>query len=233
MFNKSKVNFVIDALMFLCMIMITGMGLLMKYVLVPGRERWVEYGSNVELYLLGMDRHEWGTVHLTIGLILLGLLALHIILHWRMIVNLFRRLIGSQGMRTIIAVIFIIACVFFVISPFMVSPEIQDLARGERHYRIKRGYLEDKEETTKQPAKRVKDLPHESHRHVESSIEVRGYMTLAEVAEKHKVPLEYLKRQLNLPEFTPSGERLGLLRKRYGFRMSEVEKIINEYHRTK
>ena len=94
MFDKSKVSFVIDALMFLCMMAIAGIGFLMKFVLIPGKERWVKYGRNVDLYLLGMDRHEWGTIHLVIGFILLGLLVLHIILHWKMILAMYHRFIG-------------------------------------------------------------------------------------------------------------------------------------------
>ncbi|MBU0567408.1 DUF4405 domain-containing protein, partial [bacterium] len=87
MSDKSKVNFVIDALMFLCMMAITGTGFLMKFVLIPGQERWVKYGRNVELLLLGIDRHEWGAIHLVLGFILLGLLVIHIILHWKMILG--------------------------------------------------------------------------------------------------------------------------------------------------
>jgi hypothetical protein len=36
--NKAQLNFAIDALMFLCMTAIAGLGFLMKYVLLPGRE---------------------------------------------------------------------------------------------------------------------------------------------------------------------------------------------------
>ena len=32
----------------------------MKYVLIPGKETFAVYGRHVELYLWGMDRHDWG-----------------------------------------------------------------------------------------------------------------------------------------------------------------------------
>ena len=86
--KKSNVNFVIDALMFFCMSAIAGIGFLMNDVLISGRETWEEYGSNIELEFLWMDRHTWGDIHLFFGIILLGLLALHIILHWKMITGL-------------------------------------------------------------------------------------------------------------------------------------------------
>jgi hypothetical protein len=41
--DKSKINFIINALMFLCLMAMAGLGLLMKYVLVPGRMALVKY----------------------------------------------------------------------------------------------------------------------------------------------------------------------------------------------
>ena len=85
--GKGKLNFIIDALMFICMMAIAGLALLMKFILIPGKDRLAKYGRGVDLSLLGMDRHEWGTIHLAIGLALLGLLTLHIILHWKAIIK--------------------------------------------------------------------------------------------------------------------------------------------------
>jgi len=101
MTDKAKLNFIIDALMFICMTAIVGFGILMKFILIPGKERWGKYGRSVELLWLGMDRHEWGTIHLSIGFMLLGLLALHIVLHWKVIVGLFQKMVGNQKARRI------------------------------------------------------------------------------------------------------------------------------------
>ena len=129
--SKSKVNFVIDALMFLCMMWIVGIGLLMKLVLVPGKERWVKYGRGVDLSLLGMDRHQWGTIHLIMGLVLLGLLALHVLLHWKAILSVYQRLIDNRKTRRTIAFAFIIVCLFWTILLFIVKPEVQEIERGK------------------------------------------------------------------------------------------------------
>ena len=51
--NKGKLNFPIDALMFLAMSAIAGLGFLVKYVLLPGRESTIKYGRRVELACLG------------------------------------------------------------------------------------------------------------------------------------------------------------------------------------
>ena len=55
--KKSKINFIIDFLMFIFMFAIAGIGFLIKYFLIPGKERWIKYGSNVDLFLFEMDRH--------------------------------------------------------------------------------------------------------------------------------------------------------------------------------
>ncbi len=62
--DKSKVNLVIDALLFLYVMAMAGIGLPIKFVLLPGKDTWAVYGRKAELFLFGMDRHQWGTIHL-------------------------------------------------------------------------------------------------------------------------------------------------------------------------
>lgn len=210
MFHKSKVKFVIDTLMFLCGISIVGIGFLMKFTLIPGKDRLIKYGRNVDLLLFKMDRHEWGTIHLVIGFIFLGLLVLHIILNWKMIVNMYHRLIGSRIARRIIISIFMIVCVIWLIFSLIVKPEVIELGRGEGRHKAGLAYVEE----------------------TRSSIEVKGYMMLIDAAEKYNVPIDYLKKHIGIPQSTSSKAKLGQLRRRYGFRMSDVEKIISEYHKS-
>jgi hypothetical protein len=133
MTGKSQLNFVIDALMFLVIMAMAGLGLLMRCVLVPGRERWVKYGRNVNLTLFGWDRHDWGYIHLYLGLFFLGLLALHIILHWRQIVGLFQGFVPLER-RNLVVLAFVLLAIFLISFPFLLSPEIGELGRG-RIYR--------------------------------------------------------------------------------------------------
>lgn len=211
MFHKSKVNFVIDTLMFLCGISIVGIGLLMRFALIPGKDRLAIYGRDVDLLSFKMDRHEWGTIHLVIGFIFLGLLLLHIILHWKMIVNMYQRLIGSRIARKIITSIFMISCVIWLTFSLMVKPEVIELERGEGRHVAGLDYIEE----------------------TGSSIEVKGYMMLIDVAEKYNVPIDDLKKHIGIPQSTSSKAKLGQLRQRYGFRMSDFEKIISEYRKSR
>jgi len=128
--DKPKLNFIIDALMFLVMMAMAGLGFLMKYVLVPGRERWVKYGRNVNLTLGGWDRHDWGVIHLYLGFLFLGLLTLHIILHWKLIVALFERLVPPGRARSLMLVVFVLVALLLIYFPFLLTPEVTELSRG-------------------------------------------------------------------------------------------------------
>lgn len=127
--NKAKLNFVIDAFMFLVLMAMAGLGFLMNYILIPGKERWVKYGRNVNLTLWGWDRHDWGDIHLYLGFVLLGLLGLHLFLHWGQVVGLFQRFVPAKR-RTLVILGFVLVALLLIYFPFLVSPEISEWGRG-------------------------------------------------------------------------------------------------------
>lgn len=129
--DKGKLNFLIDALMFLCMAGIAGIGFLMKYVLLPRSAARALYGRRVELSWLGWDRHDWGEVHLYLAFLFLGLLVLHIILHWDMIVGLFKRFFANAAYRPIIMVSFVCLCVVLFLFAFFIQPDIEERGPGK------------------------------------------------------------------------------------------------------
>jgi hypothetical protein len=122
--TKSKSNFIIDAVMFLCMMALTGTGFLRKYILLGGRASRETYGAKLDMYMLGFNRDDWGTIHLYMGYFLLALLVLHIVLHWKQIKIMFRQLISGDSMRLIITVVFLLISIFLVIFPFVLSPQL-------------------------------------------------------------------------------------------------------------
>lgn len=130
--DKTKINFIVDALMFLGAAVVSGIGFLMKFVLLPGKERAVVYGENVELYFWGLDRHEWGAIHLYIAYVLIALLVLHILLHLKWISAVFARFISNATLRTGAGIVFIVACLFFALFPFIISPEVVHTPRERK-----------------------------------------------------------------------------------------------------
>ena len=130
---KGKLNFLVDALLFLNLMALAGLGFLMKYILPPGRELWVRYGANVDLTWLGWDRHDWGQIHLYLAFLLLGLLTLHIILHWQTILALFAKYVPSERLRRRLSLAFLLLALLLIYFPFLITPEVSDRGRGGRH----------------------------------------------------------------------------------------------------
>jgi hypothetical protein len=131
--EKSKLNLIIDALLSLCIAAVVGIGLLIKYVLVPGYLRWEIYGRNVEIFFWGLDRHQWGTIHLVIGIVFLALLVLHVVLHWPMIISIYRKLIPNRFARWITALILIFMTIFLLAFSYFVKPKVYEQERGKGH----------------------------------------------------------------------------------------------------
>jgi len=129
--KKSMFNLVLDALMLLCLASIAGIGLLVKFVLVAGYRRWEIYDKNVSLSFFGMDRHQWGEIHFAIGVAFLALAVLHVILHWSMIVTIYRRLIPSRPVRWVVALIFVFVVISLFAFSYFVKPEVAEQGRGQ------------------------------------------------------------------------------------------------------
>lgn len=123
--GRTKQNFIIDAVMFLTMMALTGTGFLNRYVLLSGQAGRELYGQKVVMGMLGMSKHTWENIHLYLGFLLLGLLVLHILLHWQQIAALYRRFIPVDKVRQLVLVVFIIISILLVIFPFVLPPTIE------------------------------------------------------------------------------------------------------------
>lgn len=129
--DKSKLNCFIDALMFLTIMTLAGLGLLIKYVLIPGPMAWAKYGRQMELTWLGLDRHAWGAVHLCLAFLLVPLLMLHVILHRKMILSLFTGFIADSTLRKGITPAFFLLGLALLVFPLLVTPEVNEVGLRE------------------------------------------------------------------------------------------------------
>jgi hypothetical protein len=248
--NKSKLNLSIDILMFLLLVVMAGIGFLMKYVVVSGEVRNEIYGNHTDLEFFGLTRHQWGSIHLIISIIFLAMLVLHIIFHWKLIVGIYRSMFSSRILKYGIAGFLILFGLIILIAPFLLKPE---LVPFEPKYRNKAYFVpaekelntQDKELLTIEVPEPVKagspaniqkkstiQADPEHHDPEYDEYEVYGYHTLQFIAEKYNVPASVISRDLNIPE-NLSGERLSVLRKHYGFTMTDVRKSIATYKKNK
>lgn len=253
--SKGKWNFIIDAIMLALMAVIAGLGLLIKYVLIAGSERWIKYERSVDLYFWGLDRHDWGKIHLILAIVFVALLVLHIILHWNFIICLYKKFFKNRTTRIVIGVCFSIITILLVVFPFMINIDVEEKLSGRERYAsseelensivkeikttIKRDTvlgdlpLEKSNEKTLQ-YKKHEQIQHEEHgehehHNIDPAIEVKGYMTLKEIGEQYNLSCDYIKNKLDIPESVSNSSKLGILRKQYGFKMSDVENIISNY----
>ena len=227
--KKHKWNLFVDVLLFFLVMAKGGIGLLIKYVLIPGIETWEVYKTHADLYFLGMDRHQWGAVHLILGYIFLGLLVLHIILHWKQIKAMIRNLTVKKGLRAMIWGCFIILGSFLILFSFFISPEVDPVRKGGGRRSGDHERIEESSSREGQDPLLEHNVEGENHDVKDSTIEVFGNMTLGEVGMKFHVPTDSLKKHLGLPASTSDGERLGRLRRIYNFHMSDIERYIEQY----
>jgi len=133
--KRSKLNLVIDAIMLIVMMAIIGIGLLTKYILLTGQEKWDKFGENLEFTLLGLDRHGWNDIHFIFGLILFGLLVLHIWFHWSMIICIYKGLIKNKKARVFSAIALSFISLVLVAFPLFIIAKVEDPDyKGGRHY---------------------------------------------------------------------------------------------------
>lgn len=91
--KRNTLNFWIDVLALVVLAALTYTGLLMEWVLPPGSGR-----GPGGMHLWGLNRHDFGEIHLWLGIALLVLLILHLALHWTWVCCTLKTLIapGSQ-----------------------------------------------------------------------------------------------------------------------------------------
>ncbi|MGC9471560.1 MAG: DUF4405 domain-containing protein [Bacteroidales bacterium] len=239
--NRAKVNLIIDAFLLIQLMAMAGIGFLIKYILVPGEERNLLYGQDVELYFLGLTRHDWGKIHLWVSISFLVLILLHIILHWKMIGCIFRQMFAAKKVRTAIACVLLALSIFLGVSPFLVRPEIAELPRKGLHQRFRESLPpsesanlppESEDQKTSEIAETFpatiqtpdREPEHESALH---EMEIYGYMTLEQVAAQFEVPVSSLCEKLCVP-LSKAGERISRLKRIYNFHTSKVKKSVLE-----
>jgi len=154
--------------------------------------------------LWGFSRHEWGDIHFWISVIFLAVLAFHLILHWGWIVCMIRKQKNEYSCaRFMLGVVGLITIVMIAVVPFL-----------SEKTRVKRSQLiGDSREMVPSPVAS------------EEGELIKGSMTIAEASALSGVPIDILVKELGMPSGIDSSERLGRLRRTYGFEMEDVKRI--------
>jgi hypothetical protein len=125
---KRTIVLLIDVVSFVGFAFLTTTGILLHYVLPPGSGRWSD--------IWGLSRHEWGAIHFYIAVAFFCVLSLHLIIHWRVLVNLLRghRQAGAS-LRLGLGVVGVLTVLALAFSPLItpVSIETKTERGGWRH----------------------------------------------------------------------------------------------------
>ncbi len=125
--NRLIIKFGLQALMLLAIITQAGLGLLLKFVLPAGKEILTGNSQTAEWLWLGLDRHDWSAIQCYLAFIVLGLLVIHIILHWGAIVSLYENIFSNATVRTIAAPVFAVAALFLLTLPLLGKPVLKEV----------------------------------------------------------------------------------------------------------
>lgn len=193
--KRSKLNFIFDAIAFAGFVFLTTTGVLMRYVLPPGSSRFST--------IWGLDRHGWGDIHFWISIAFLGVLTMHLLLHWRWVKGILTGKPGeNSGLRAGLGIVGTVALLALAIAPFLSPATDKALdSRGGRN---------------------LSTVQH-------GNVQIWGSMTLFEAEKTTGVPAGYIIEKLKLPHDTEKEECLGELRKSYEFAMDDVRRIVQEY----
>jgi hypothetical protein len=88
--QRNLLNFVIDALTLGVALGLVATGLMMRFILPPGsaRQGWIVWG---------WDRHAWGDVHFWLSMAAIGLVVVHLFLHWPWVCTTIGRMFTGSG----------------------------------------------------------------------------------------------------------------------------------------
>lgn len=221
MMRRSMLNFIVDVLTLLAILVMIATGLVIRFVLPPGTGGRHGEGG---LLLWGYGRHDWGDVHFWAAVALGVLLVVHVALHWSWVCTMVQQVLRGTaagqpgvGKRNAYGVGFLLV-VILVFGGFTwyASTAVT--------------HVNTRWQSESRPARAGDGIPQrgQEETHGAGHEQIRGSMSLAEVEAATGVPVTTLKSELGLPASTSSDERLGRLARQYGFSMDKVRDIVSK-----
>jgi hypothetical protein len=205
--QRTTLNFWIDALALAGFLVLASTGILLRYQLPPGSGRIEATGSGLRAQehsitlVGGLTRHAWGDVHTAIALGLMGVLALHLALHWKWIVCVVRgKPASASGRRLLLGAAGLVGFLLLALAPLWAPRE--QVPRSQWH------------------------AP--SAAETQGAV-IRGEMTWAALSAQTGVPTDYLFQQLGLPPTTDPQQQLGQARRAARFSLEEVRQLVAGY----
>ena len=103
--KRSSLNFIVDFISFLDLLVLACTGFIIEFILPPGTGGGGGGGFGYRggrgpaaevKSLWSMTRHEWGKIHFHLAILFLILMLVHLVLHWTWIKCYVKSLFGSK-----------------------------------------------------------------------------------------------------------------------------------------
>jgi Domain of unknown function (DUF4405) len=123
---KNLIHRVLNLLLYIAFCAMVGTGLLMAYRLPPGNR------GGRGLTVLGMDRHEWGDVHLWISYIVIAAVIAHLGMNWTWL----KKIAASMKPLRLLGGLLVGIVIIVVLLVLPVTVNNRQLPRNQGHGRI-------------------------------------------------------------------------------------------------
>jgi hypothetical protein len=219
--NRTTLNAIVDAVAYAGIIVLATTGLMLRYQMPPGSGglhgmgSGAGAGSRPVTIVWGLSRHEWGGIHYWVAIILLGVLAIHLALHWKWIVCVLRGKPHADvsGGRFALGVAGLVLVALLAAAPLMTpaqtSPRSELL---ENPPEVEQGEIEDAKAGTGSSDAET----------------IRGFMTLKEVSVQSGVPIADILERLDLPSDAAPSEQVGRILRAHGLDMSDLRRALGQ-----
>lgn len=214
--KKTDWQYLVDTLLFLCIVGIIFIGFLMGLFLPQGPT-----APESAKYFLGLHRHQWGNIHFYLSIAFTALIIIHLILSWKWIKSKSRQVFkGGWGAVLIITAVASILIITLFWAFYPRYPGAYD------DYGVRAGAK------AKQQHFSEEGLPiHEEKIFLADgsvAINITGQTTLRQLEKTTGIPAKEIAENLGLPAKVALDESFGRLRKRYPFTLQDVRDVVTE-----
>lgn len=214
--KKTDWQYLVDTLLFLCIVGIIFIGFLMGLFLPQGPT-----APESSKYFLGLHRHQWGNIHLYLSITFTALVIIHLILSWKWIKSKSRQIFKKGWISVLIFTALasiLVLTIFWALYPrYPGAYEDYGVRAGSK---AKRQHLSEE------------GLPiHEEKIFLEDgsiAIIIAGQTTLRQLEKTTGIPAKEIAENLGLPAKVSLDESFGRLRKRYPFTLQDVRDVVTE-----
>ena len=204
--KRTATNFWLDLASFIVMVGLALTGGITHYVLPSGTGNW--------LALFGLGRRDYGQIHFYLGFSVVILLALHLAMHWSWLCGFVAKRLGkeSPGRRARrLAGVGVVAAVALLLVGGLAWASLlveERFGQGER----RRGAVPE-------------STPHQDEENCPAAAAINGRMTVEEAAAVAGLSPVDLLRALRVAHPVAPQERLGRLKRRFGFSIEDVRRL--------